>query len=135
MRAAAIVAAMWICMAGPALGQANYPEQTVRILVGFSPGVAPDITGRLLAERLSDAWGKPVVVENVTGAGGNIGALRVAKAAPDGYTLGMIGNGSLVFSPSLYDKLGFDPIKDFPPITQVFVGANLLVVPPGTPAL
>ena len=135
MRAAVIVAALSVCMAaGPALAQANYPEQTVRILVGFSPGVAPDVTGRLLAERLSNAWGKPVVVENVTGAGGNIATDRVAKAAPNGYTLGMIGNGSLVFSPSLYDKLGFDPVKDFAPITQVFVAANVLVVPSEVPA-
>ncbi len=135
MRAAVIVAALSVCMAaGPALAQANYPEQTVRILVGFSPGVAPDVTGRLLAERLSNAWGKPVVVENVTGAGGNIATDRVAKAAPNGYTLGMIGNGSLVFSPSLYDKLSFDPVKDFAPITQVFVAANLLVVPSEVPA-
>ena len=134
MRTAAIVAAMWICMAGQVIAQANYPEQTVRILVGFSPGVAPDVTGRLLAERLSNAWGKPVVVENVTGAGGNIATDRVAKAAPNGYTLGMIGNGSLVFSPSLYDKLSFDPLKDFAPITQVFVAANVLVVPSEVPA-
>ena len=135
MRAAAIVAALLISMtAAQALAQANYPEQTVRILVGFSPGVAPDITGRLLAERLSNAWGKPVVVENVTGAGGNIATDRVAKSAPNGYTLGMIGNGSLVFSPSLYDKLSFDPMKDFAPITQVFVAANVLVVPSEVPA-
>jgi len=134
MRAAVMVAAMWICMAGSAFAQTNYPEQTVRILVGFSPGVAPDITGRLLAERLSNAWGKPVVVENVTGAGGNIATDRVAKSAPNGYTLGMIGNGSLVFSPSLYDKLSFDPMKDFAPITQVFVAANVLVVPSEVPA-
>ena len=134
MRAPAMVAAMCICMAGQALAQANYPEQTVRILVGFSPGVAPDITGRLLAERLSNAWGKPVVVENVTGAGGNIATDRVAKSAPNGYTLGMIGNGSLVFSPSLYEKLSFDPVKDFAPITQVFVAANVLVVPSEVPA-
>jgi len=129
-----IAAALLALGSGHAIAQAGYPGQTVRILVGFSPGVAPDVTARLLADRLSDAWGKPVVVENVTGAGGNIGASRVAKAPPDGYTLGMIGNGSLVFSPSLYDKLSFDPIKDFAPITQVFVGANVLVVPLDTPA-
>jgi tripartite-type tricarboxylate transporter receptor subunit TctC len=135
MRTSAIVVALSMCLAaGQALAQANYPEQTVRILVGFSPGVAPDITGRLLAERLTNAWGRPVVVENVSGAGGNIATDRVAKAAPNGYTLGMIGNGSLVFSPSLYDKLSFDPIKDFAPITQVFVAANVLVVPSEVPA-
>lgn len=115
--------------AGTAGAQANYPEQTVRILVGFSPGVAPDVTARLLADKLSEALAKPVVVENVTGAGGNIGATRVAKAAPDGHTLGMVGNGSLIFSPSMYDRLGFDPVRDFTPISQIFVAANLLVVP------
>jgi tripartite-type tricarboxylate transporter receptor subunit TctC len=120
--------------AAAALAQGGYPEQTVRILVGFTAGVAPDVTARILAERLAEAWGKPVVVENVTGAGGNIAAERVAKAAPNGYTLGMVGNGSLVFSPSMYDKLAFDPLKDFAPITQVFVAANLLVVPASLPA-
>ncbi len=120
--------------AGNALAQAGYPEQTVRILVGFSPGVAPDVTARLLADKLAAAWSKPVVVENVTGAGGNIAVGRVAKAPPDGYTLGMNGNGSLVFSPSMYDKLSFDPVRDFAPISQIFVGANVLVVPNEVPA-
>jgi tripartite-type tricarboxylate transporter receptor subunit TctC len=130
-----IGAALWLfTVAVQALAQPNYPEQTVRILVGFSPGVAPDVTSRLLAERLASTWGKAVVVENVTGAGGNIATDRVAKAAPTGYTLGMIGNGSLVFSPSLYEKLSFDPLKDFAPITRVFVAANVLVIPAEVPA-
>lgn len=129
-----IAALALLLAAGSAAAQAAYPEQTVRILVGFTPGVAPDIAARVLAERLAEAWGKPVVVENVTGAGGNIAAVRVAKAAPDGYTLGMVGNGSLIFSPSMYDKLGFDPMKDFAPISQVFVAANVLVVPSDSPA-
>src|ERR1700675_3596643 len=88
--------------AGNALAQGNYPEQTVRILVGFTPGVAPDITARLLADKLTEAWGKPVVVENITGAGGNIATDRAAKSAPDGYTLLMGGNASIIFNPSLY---------------------------------
>src|SRR5712691_3216377 len=111
-----------------------YPTQPVRILVGFTPGVAPDITGRLLADQFSAAWGKPVVVENVNGAGGNVATERVARAAPDGYTLLMGGNSSLVFSPSIYDKLPYDPIKDFAPITQVFIAANVLVVHNDVPA-
>jgi tripartite-type tricarboxylate transporter receptor subunit TctC len=111
-----------------------YPTQPVRILVGFAPGVAPDITGRLLADKLSAAWGKPVVVENVTGAGGNIATERVARAAPDGHTLLMGGNSSLIFSPSMSDKLPYDPIKDFAPITRVFVAANVLVVHNDVPA-
>jgi len=121
-------------IAMPVIAQGNYPEQPVRILVGFTAGVAPDVTGRLLAEKLGVAWGRPVVVENITGAGGNIAADRLAKSPPNGYTLGMIGNGSLVFSPSLYDKLSFDPVKDFSPIAQIFVAANVLVVPSGVPA-
>jgi tripartite-type tricarboxylate transporter receptor subunit TctC len=88
----------------------------------------------LLAEKLSEALGKPVVVENVTGAAGNIAATRVARAAPDGHTLGMVGNGSLIFSPSMYDKLDFDPVKSFAPISQIFVAANVLVVPNEVPA-
>jgi len=121
-------------LAQTALAQGTYPDQPVKIIVGFTPGVAPDVAARVLAEQFSQLWGKAAVVENVTGAGGNIGALRVAKAAPDGYTLGMVGNGSLVFSPSMYDRLAFDPLKDFAPITQVFVAANVLVVPPEVPA-
>ena len=120
--------------AGSAAAQGSYPDQTIRILVGFTPGVAPDITGRLLAEKFTEAWGKSAVVENVSGAGGNIATERVAKATPDGYTLLMGGNASLIFSPSLYDKLAYDPIKDFAPISQVFIAANVLVVPPDVPA-
>jgi tripartite-type tricarboxylate transporter receptor subunit TctC len=120
--------------AAHAAAQGNYPEQPVRILVGFTAGVAPDVTGRLLAEKLGAAWGKPVVVENITGAGGNIAADRLAKSPPNGYTLGMIGNSSLIFSPSLYEKLSFDPVKDLAPIAQIFVAANVLVVPSGVPA-
>lgn len=132
MRVLAVLS-LWMAAAA-ALAQGSYPEQTVRILVGFSPGVAPDVTARLLADRLAEAWGKPVVVENITGAGGNIAADRVAKAPANGYTLGMVGNGSLVFSPSMYERLSFDPVKDFAPITQVFVAANVLVVPSDSPA-
>jgi tripartite-type tricarboxylate transporter receptor subunit TctC len=129
-----LLAALSLLAAASAAAQTAYPEQTVHLIVGFSPGVAPDVTARLLADKFTEAWGKPVVVENITGAGGNIAAARVAKAAPDGHTLGMIGNASLVFSPSMIDNLPFDPIKDFAPISQVFVSANVLVVPSEVPA-
>src|SRR5689334_13738220 len=134
MKRFAALVALLLLPAGPAFSQGAYPEQPVRILVGFTAGVAPDVTARIFAERFAEAWGKPVVVENVTGAGGNIATDRVAKAAPNGYTLGMIGNGSLVFSPSMYDKLAYDPLKDFAPISRVFVAANVLVVPSEVPA-
>jgi tripartite-type tricarboxylate transporter receptor subunit TctC len=134
MKAIVIAALLLGLTAGSAAAQGNYPDQTIRILVGFTPGVAPDITGRLLAEKFTEAWGKSAVVENVSGAGGNIATERVAKAAPDGHTLLMGGNASLIFSPSLYDKLAYDPIKDFAPISQIFIAANVLVVPPDVPA-
>jgi tripartite-type tricarboxylate transporter receptor subunit TctC len=134
MRTLLCVLAIVAAFAGDACAQANYPEQPVRIIVGFPPGVAPDVTARLLADKFTESWGKAVVVENVTGAGSNIATDRVAKAAPDGYTLLMGGNSALVISPSLYDKLPYDPLRDFAPISQVFVAANLLVVPPAVPA-
>jgi tripartite-type tricarboxylate transporter receptor subunit TctC len=127
------LAALVLFVAGAA-AQTSYPEQNVRILVGFPAGTAPDVAARIIADKLSASWGKAVVVENITGASGNIGADRAAKAAPDGYTLFMGGNSSLIMSVSLYDKLSFDPVKDFVPITQIFVAANLLVVHPDVPA-
>ena len=129
-----IAATLSLLLAGNALAQTSYPEQPVRILVGFTPGTAPDVTARLLADRFTESWGKAVIVENITGAGGNIACDRVAKSPPDGYTLTMCGNGNLIMGPSLYDKLSFDPIKDFTPITQVFVAANILAVHPDVPA-
>ncbi len=124
---------LWLTT-GDALAQTSYPDQTIRILVGFTPGVAPDITSRLLGEKLTEAWGKPVVVENVTGAGGNLAVERAAKVAPDGHTLVMGGNSALVISPSLIAKLPYDPVKDFAYITQVFTVANILVVRNDVPA-
>jgi tripartite-type tricarboxylate transporter receptor subunit TctC len=114
--------------------QPAYPNRPVKILVGFSPGTAPDLAARILADRFSDVWGTPFVVENVPGAGSNVATERVARAAPDGYLLLMGGNGALVINPSLYDKLPFDPLKDFAPVSQVFIAANVLAVPPELPA-
>ena len=131
----AVVVALALSLAGgDALAQANYPEQPIKIVIGFPPGVAPDVTSRLLGDKLTEAWGKPVVVENVTGASGNIAVERVAKAAPDGYTLLMGGNASLVINPNLFAKLPYDPVKDFAYITQVFIVPNILVVRNDVPA-
>jgi len=130
----ALAATSFALAAGHAAAQTSYPEQPIRILVGFTPGVAPDITARLLADKFSEAWSRPVVIENVTGAGGNIACDRAAKAAPDGYTLVMCGNGSLVIAPNLYDKLPYDPVKDLAPISRIFVAANILAIHPDVPA-
>src|SRR5258708_8127596 len=131
--AAMAVALAPLAFGTPASAQSGYPDKPIRILVGFSPGVAPDITSRLFADKFSE-WAKSVVVENVTGAGGNLAVERTAKSAPDGYTLAMGGNAALVINPNLMDRLGYDPVKDISTITQVFIVPNILVVPPDVPA-
>ena len=112
----------------------SFPNKPIRVLVGFSAGVAPDVTMRLFGDKWNQTWAKGVAVENITGAGGNLAVAQVAKAAPDGYTLAMGGNASLVINPNLMDRLGYDPVKDFTYITQVFIVPNLVVVPPHVPA-
>jgi tripartite-type tricarboxylate transporter receptor subunit TctC len=128
--AARLFTALVVLVAAQAASaQSGYPNRPVKILVGFTPGTAPDLAARILADRFSEVWGTPFVVEDIPGAGSNIATDRVAKAAADGYTLLMGGNPSLVINPSLYETLPFDPIKDFAPISQVFVAANVLAVP------
>jgi tripartite-type tricarboxylate transporter receptor subunit TctC len=92
--------------------QGVYPQRTVRFLVGFAAGGPADIVSRVLGEKLSEVWSKPVVVESVTGSGGNLATERVIRAAPDGHTLLMASSGMIVVNPSLYRKLSFDPGRD-----------------------
>jgi tripartite-type tricarboxylate transporter receptor subunit TctC len=106
----------------------------VRLLVGFAPGGPNDIVARLVGERLSAIWGKPVVIDNVTGASGNLAADRVAKSAPDGYTLLMAAAAQIVVNLSLYQKMTFDPTKDLTPISQLSSFANILAVHNDVPA-
>jgi tripartite-type tricarboxylate transporter receptor subunit TctC len=132
--AANLLAALAVLLAAQtASAQSSYPNRPVRILVGFTPGTAPDLAARILADRFTEVWGTAFVVENVPGAGSNIATDRVAKAPADGYTLLMGGNPALVINPSLYATLPFDPQKDFAPISQVFIAANVLAVPPDLP--
>src|SRR5450759_2760163 len=121
-----------LIMGNPA-AQTTYPEKPIRMVVGFPPGSPSDIVGRLLGQKLAEALGKPVLVENVAGAAGNIAAGLVAKAASDGYTLGLLGQGALVINPSLY-KLAYDPVKDFAPVSQVAASPTMLVVHNAVPA-
>src|SRR5271168_552101 len=133
--ASKLLATLLVLFTAPmALAQSNYPNRPVKIVVGFTPGTAPDLAARILADRFAEVWGSPFVVENTPGAGSNIATDRVAKATADGYTLLMGGNSSLVINPSLYETLPFDPLKDFAPISQVFIAANVLTVPPEVPA-
>jgi tripartite-type tricarboxylate transporter receptor subunit TctC len=122
-----------IVTAGGAAAQTSYPEKPIRLVVGRPAGSQQDTVARLLGQKLTETWTKPVLIDNVTGAAGNIAAERVAKAAPDGYTLALLGEGQIVVNPSLY-KLAYDPVKDFTPISQVTVSPNMLVVHNALPA-
>ena len=121
-----------LTMGSPA-AQTSYPEKPIRMIVGFPPGSTSDTCARLLGQKFAEAWGQSVLTDNVTGAAGNIAADRVAKAAPDGYTLGIIASPQLVFNPSLY-KLAYDPVKDFAPVSQIAVSPTVLVVHNAVPA-
>ena len=111
----------------------NYPSRAIRFIRPFPPGGGTDIVGRVLAQRLAEEVGQAVIPDNRAGAGGNIGAEIVAKAAPDGYTI-VMDTVSLAVSPTLYKKLNYDPQNDLAPIGLVAASPNTLAVHPSTPA-
>ncbi len=112
---------------------ATYPSRPLRIVVTFPPGGPTDLVARAVGQKLAEAWGQAVVVDNRPGAGGNIGTALVAKAAPDGYTLVLSNLGPMAISPYVYSKLPYDPIKDFVPITLAATSWFFLVVNPSLP--
>ncbi|MDN3563054.1 tripartite tricarboxylate transporter substrate binding protein [Paeniroseomonas aquatica] len=124
-------------MAQPAAGPAApwptpWPSRPVRLVVGFTAGSSTDVTGRIFAQRFSEAWGQPVVVENIPGNGGAIGLDRVARAAPDGHTLMWAGNGAVTIVPSL-QPLPFDPLKDLVSIGITLSMPSLILANAATP--
>lgn len=119
---------------GAAAQSGDYPNRPIRMIVPFTPGGSTDILARTIGEQLTKAWGQTVIIENVPGAGGSLGADRVAKAAPDGYTLLMGHIGTLAVTPSIYPRLPYDPIKSFAPVAWVARVPNVLVVHPSVPA-
>jgi tripartite-type tricarboxylate transporter receptor subunit TctC len=133
--ALALIAAMFAVAPAHAQPAASaFPDKPMRIVVTFTPGGAPDILARLLAERFTAAWGQPVLVDNRPGAGGNTGADFVAKAAPDGLTIvvGTVGTHSI--NGALYAKMPYDMVKDFSPISLLATTPNMLVVNNDVPA-
>jgi tripartite-type tricarboxylate transporter receptor subunit TctC len=131
----ALVASIAIAMSGtgPAFAQnaaRNYPDRPIRIIVTFPPGGPTDIIARSVGQKLAEAWGQPVVVDNRAGAGGNIGTDIAAKSAPDGYTLLLSNFGPLAISPFVYSKLPYDPVKDLTPITMAATSWFFLVTNP-----
>lgn len=117
-----------------AAAQPNWPEKTVRIMVPFAPGGQTDIVGRILADKYTQAWGKPVLVENRIGASGSIGSEAVAKSPPDGYMLQIAAINTHGANPALFgSKLPYDPVRDFTPIIWAVASINVLVVNPNSP--
>src|SRR5688572_33027672 len=129
------IALILILAALPLISPAQpYPSKPVRIIVNFPAGGVADIYARIIGGKVQESWGQPVVVENRTGGGGNIGADAVAKSAPDGYTLNMSAIGPHAVNVSLFSKMPYDPVKDFAPIALVLEAEGLLVVHPSVPA-
>jgi len=112
----------------------QYPSKPIKIIVPFPVGGIADIYSRLIGNRWTELWGQPVVIENRTGAGGNIGADMVAKAAPDGYTIGIGSIGTHAVNVTLFSKMPFDPVRDFAPISLLLEAEGLLVLHPSVPA-
>ncbi len=110
-----------------------YPSKPVRFIIPFPPGGPTDILGRVVSQRLSEAWGVQVVADNRPGAGGNVGTEQCAKSPPDGYTICMISIAQTI-SPSIYPRLGFDPVRDFAHVTLLATLPSLLLVHPSLPA-
>jgi tripartite-type tricarboxylate transporter receptor subunit TctC len=117
-----------------ARAQAGWPKNgTIRLIIPFPPAGATDVIGRIVAEKLSQAWGTQVVIENRAGAGGNIGSDAAAKSSPDGTTM-VVGSVGFATNPYLYKSLPYDPVKDFEPVSLMAMVPNLLVVPNSSPA-
>jgi tripartite-type tricarboxylate transporter receptor subunit TctC len=130
-----LASTLLVCLPLVAAAQASdFPNKAIRIVVPFPPGGATDAAARLVAVKMAEHWGQPVLVDNRAGAGGNVGSELVAKSPADGYTLVMGVTGSHAINTSLYSKMPYDPVADFVAISQVAVVPNVLVVHPSVPA-
>ena len=134
MRAAIFIGVLSTLMLSESAIAQPYPTKPLRILVGFSPGGASDITTRIIGQKLSEAFGQPVVTDNRAGASGAIAARIVAASAPDGYTLLAGATSILAINPAIMSNLGYDPVRDFTPVSQIVSMPQLLVVHPSVKA-
>ena len=129
----ALLAALSLLAASHADAQ-TYPDRAIRLIVGFTPGSATDISARMFAQKLTDAWNVPVTVENIPGAGGSVGGERVGHSPPDGYTLYWGANGALTINPSLQINPTFEPLRDLAPVARLLVACSILAVNNDVPA-
>lgn len=118
--------------AGPAAAQ-DYPERAITLIVPYAAGGGNDVMARIVAEKMSKALGQQIVIENRGGTGGSIATRMIAKAMPDGYTLGLGGTGTLAIGPTLYSNVGYDPRKDFAPVGLIATSALVVLVHPSVP--
>jgi tripartite-type tricarboxylate transporter receptor subunit TctC len=130
---ASIAALFWVAAATGDASAQTYPTRPVRLVVPFGAGGPTDVIARIVAQKLSDAWGQQVYTENMPGAGGNTGVATVARAPADGYTILVVSTGFMV-NPSMYSKIPYDPIKDFAPITLVAASPNVISIHRSFPA-
>ena len=129
-----LLIAMAACgLASPAVAQ-DYPERPITLVVPYAAGGGNDVMARIVAEKMSKTLGQQVVIENRGGAGGSIATRMIAKAAPDGYTLGLGGTGTLAVAPTLYPNVGYDPRKDFAPVGLIATSALVVLVNPSVPS-
>ncbi len=127
------VAFMTAALSTPVLAQ-DYPNRAITLIVPYAAGGGNDVMARIVADKMAAALGQPIVVENRGGAGGSIATRAVAHAAPDGYTLGLGGTGTLAIDPTLYPNAGYDPRKDFAPVGLIATSALVVLVHPAVPA-
>ena len=134
LAAALAASATALCVPGALAQTSDYPARPIKLIVPFAPGGSTDMVARLLADKMGAVLGKAVVVDNKGGAGGSLGADAIAKAAPDGYTIGMATVSTHGSNPAIYAKLPYHAVKDFAPITNVMAVPSVFVVHPSVPA-
>jgi len=132
-RTVRLVAALMFALCGAAAAQ-DYPSRPITLVVPYAAGGGNDVMARIVAEKMSKSLGQQIVIENKGGAGGSIATRQVAKSAPDGYTLGLGGTGTLAINPTLYPNVGYDPRKDFAPVGLIATSALVVLVHPGVAA-